>query len=418
MLFPHYEQPTQINFGPTCLRMVAKYYGRNFKVQTLRRLSEISKEGISLLGILAYGCLLLLFCGMGFNTYAQNTRSPLFNLGDPAPSLKVKEWIKGEPVQNFEANKVYVVEFWATWCRPCTASMPHLSGLARKFKGEVTFIAIDVYEQKSTTIAKVKGIVDSLGDRMAFNVATEDTSVTVHDWLEAWGQKSEGIPRTFVINGQGKVAWIGYPDDLHKVLPQILNNTWNLTIARDTTIIQRAENNYLDSIDTEAGKKLSKYKGNYYMKDDLGQPDSALLIIEDIVNKEPRLKYAPLVAAFTFTALLKNNPIEALEYGKDAIKTPNYTGFPPYHSIIGGIKDYEYKLDIPAEIYRLGADAYSAEINESPYPELFNNPEVYKTIANWYWLAGDKPKAMKARRKAKKLAKNILYSTSRIAVSK
>ena len=37
--------------GPTCLRMVAKHYGRNFKVQTLRQLCEISKEGVSLLGI-------------------------------------------------------------------------------------------------------------------------------------------------------------------------------------------------------------------------------------------------------------------------------------------------------------------------------------------------------------------------------
>lgn len=37
--------------GPTCLRMVAKHYGRNFKVQTLRQLCEINKEGVSLLGI-------------------------------------------------------------------------------------------------------------------------------------------------------------------------------------------------------------------------------------------------------------------------------------------------------------------------------------------------------------------------------
>lgn len=37
--------------GPTCLRMIAKYYGRNFKLQTLRRLCEINKEGVSLLGI-------------------------------------------------------------------------------------------------------------------------------------------------------------------------------------------------------------------------------------------------------------------------------------------------------------------------------------------------------------------------------
>jgi len=37
--------------GPTCLRMVAKHFGRNFTLQTLRQLCEINKEGVSLLGI-------------------------------------------------------------------------------------------------------------------------------------------------------------------------------------------------------------------------------------------------------------------------------------------------------------------------------------------------------------------------------
>ena len=37
--------------GPTCLRMVAKYYGRNFRLETLRQFCEISKEGVSLVGI-------------------------------------------------------------------------------------------------------------------------------------------------------------------------------------------------------------------------------------------------------------------------------------------------------------------------------------------------------------------------------
>ncbi|TDO20844.1 ATP-binding cassette subfamily B protein [Pedobacter duraquae] len=37
--------------GPTCLRMVAKYYGKNFSLQRLREISGINKEGVSLLGI-------------------------------------------------------------------------------------------------------------------------------------------------------------------------------------------------------------------------------------------------------------------------------------------------------------------------------------------------------------------------------
>ena len=37
--------------GPTCLRMVAKHYGRNISLQTLREKTQIGKEGVNLLGI-------------------------------------------------------------------------------------------------------------------------------------------------------------------------------------------------------------------------------------------------------------------------------------------------------------------------------------------------------------------------------
>ncbi|RZK92830.1 MAG: peptidase domain-containing ABC transporter [Pedobacter sp.] len=49
--FPFYKQPDQMDCGPTCLRMVAKHYGKNFSLQKLRDISGISKEGVSLLGI-------------------------------------------------------------------------------------------------------------------------------------------------------------------------------------------------------------------------------------------------------------------------------------------------------------------------------------------------------------------------------
>lgn len=51
MKFIPYTQLDQMDCGPTCLRMVAKHFGRNYKVQTLRQLCEINKEGVSLLGI-------------------------------------------------------------------------------------------------------------------------------------------------------------------------------------------------------------------------------------------------------------------------------------------------------------------------------------------------------------------------------
>jgi ATP-binding cassette subfamily B protein len=49
--FTHYRQHDAMDCGPTCLRMVAKYYGRSYSAQSLRDWAEIGKEGVSLLGI-------------------------------------------------------------------------------------------------------------------------------------------------------------------------------------------------------------------------------------------------------------------------------------------------------------------------------------------------------------------------------
>lgn len=49
--FPFYKQLDSVDCGPTCLQIIAKYYGKNYNLQTLRSTSGITKEGVSLLGI-------------------------------------------------------------------------------------------------------------------------------------------------------------------------------------------------------------------------------------------------------------------------------------------------------------------------------------------------------------------------------
>jgi ATP-binding cassette subfamily B protein len=51
MSFKFYKQYDGMDCGPACLRMIAKYYGRNYKQQTLGKLCEINRNGASLLGI-------------------------------------------------------------------------------------------------------------------------------------------------------------------------------------------------------------------------------------------------------------------------------------------------------------------------------------------------------------------------------
>ena len=49
--FPHYIQLDSMDCGPTCLRMIAKYYGRSYSLQYLREHAFITREGVSMLGI-------------------------------------------------------------------------------------------------------------------------------------------------------------------------------------------------------------------------------------------------------------------------------------------------------------------------------------------------------------------------------
>jgi thiol-disulfide isomerase/thioredoxin len=77
-------------------------------------------------------------------------------VGDPAPKIEVKEFVKGDAVKDFEKGKIYVVEFWATWCGPCRVSIPHLTELQKKNK-DVVFIGVSVWEQDPKKGQAVRG---------------------------------------------------------------------------------------------------------------------------------------------------------------------------------------------------------------------------------------------------------------------
>jgi len=49
--FPFYKQPDAMDCGPTCLRMIAKHYGRTISLQKLRAISETTREGSTLKNI-------------------------------------------------------------------------------------------------------------------------------------------------------------------------------------------------------------------------------------------------------------------------------------------------------------------------------------------------------------------------------
>ncbi len=340
--------------------------------------------------------ILLLLCFITINTLGQDAQIPSLNIGDPAPALLVGGWLKGTPIQGFERGKVYVVEFWATWCKPCIAAMPHLSALAREFKDKVTIIGIDSYENKTTFLQKVRAFVDSMGHRMDYNVAEDDSNFMVANWIDACGEK--GIPKSFVVDAEGRVAWFGHPHNLAEVLSKIVNKTWDIKEALAKRNLER----HLGELEESAGYELIGYSADLE-KDYFGKPDSALRAINEIVRKEPKLKFAPAIVSYTFSALLITNPNKAYEYGEVALTTSAYDD-PVYHIIFGQINAFSDKLSLPAEIYELGAEAYQARINV--YPETADLLNWYSKMAEWYWRANDKSKAIDAQEKAIEALRN------------
>jgi thiol-disulfide isomerase/thioredoxin len=154
-------------------------------------------------------------------------------VGDAAPKLAVKEFVKGDPVKALEKGKTYVVEFWATWCGPCRVSIPHLTDLQKKYK-DVTFIGVSVWEREPKG---VEPFVKEMGDKMDYRVALDevaagekpDEGTMARTWMTAAGQN--GIPTAFIVNGEGKIAWIGHPMEMDKPLEKIAAGKWDLALA-------------------------------------------------------------------------------------------------------------------------------------------------------------------------------------------
>ena len=153
-------------------------------------------------------------------------------VGDPAPKLQTGQWIQGAPVTGFDSNHVYIVEFWATWCGPCRASIPHLNALWEQFQDKgVIVIGQDI----SDTDDAVAPLVKKMGAQMTYPVALDDKTQVAKgametNWLLAADQHA--IPTAFIVNQQGRIAWIGLPMELNEdLLNAIVSGHYDLQKA-------------------------------------------------------------------------------------------------------------------------------------------------------------------------------------------
>ncbi|MET4072264.1 thiol-disulfide isomerase/thioredoxin [Bradyrhizobium sp. S3.2.6] len=149
----------------------------------------------------------------------------LLSVGSRAPSIEVEDWLRGQPVTKFEPGKVYIVEFWATWSGSCIASMANFVILQDKYRNNaVEAVGIAAHEQALTADEARASLyfwltksVPNLNYAIAFYYAGEMNKL----WMDP--SFSVGLPTSFVVDRDGRLAFIGYPTRLDNVLPKVLN---------------------------------------------------------------------------------------------------------------------------------------------------------------------------------------------------
>jgi thiol-disulfide isomerase/thioredoxin len=225
----------------------------------------------------------------------QPAANATLKVGDKAPALSVEEWVKGKKVDKFESGKIYVVEFWATWCQPCKESIPHLNDLQKTYKDKnVTIIGVAGSERGSSTQQKLDGVrnfVKGKGDGMNYTVAFDADRSMTDTWMTPAGRN--GIPCAFLVGADGKLAWIGHPaEGLEDQIKKAVDANKNAPVKKT------------GALDATPRITLASFQPEKDAKKEAAQPAGTALKIGD---KAPTL---------TITDWVQGQPITGFEKGK------------------------------------------------------------------------------------------------------
>jgi thiol-disulfide isomerase/thioredoxin len=325
---------------------------------------------------------------------ARAVAEPL-SIGDPAPKLAVKSFLKGEPVRAFEPGKSYVVEFWATWCGPCRTSIPHLTELQKK-NPNVTFIGVSIWEQDQE---KVKPFVEEMGDKMAYRVAMDavpdkdkaNDGAMAKNWMAAAEQN--GIPTAFVINKEGKIAWIGHPMSMDEPLEKITSGSWDLKVAREE--FRKAN---------EEQAKLQKLQAKLASAIESSDPKKLVAAVEEIAGEMPALEAQ--FGSYKLTALIKlNEQDKALEYAQKLNKSELSESPQGLNTLAWAIVDPDAGIKPSAKLIQFAVEtARRADAKADA-----KDAGIADTLAKAYFDSGDTAKAIENQERAVRLAKGTPY---------
>jgi thiol-disulfide isomerase/thioredoxin len=118
-------------------------------------------------------------------------------VGKDLPNLGVT-YLKGKPDLK---GKPAIVEFWATWCGPCRATIPHLNEINKKYKDQ-GLVVIGITDEQRGAVDNFKRTTP-----MEYNVAVGGGAISKKMGIT-------GIPHAFLVGKDGKIVWHGHPAGL------------------------------------------------------------------------------------------------------------------------------------------------------------------------------------------------------------